>query len=73
MIPTLTPVDVGHVKIFLSYLDEGVALPDPAETIVAGDESAAVGYVAVFDADIRRIYMEYFPQPVMPEIEMESE
>lgn len=71
MISTITVIDADRVKISLSYLDEGVALSSPAETIIVGDESAAIGYTAVFDADIRRIYISCFPKPEMPEMECE--
>lgn len=70
MIPTITELDEKRTQIELSYLDEEVTLPEEAKTVVFGGESTAVGYVPIFDADIRRIFVGCFP---VPEILEESE
>lgn len=67
MIYTTNVVDDKHTQLTLSYADENVTLPCGAETLIEGDVAVAISYVPIFDADIRRIFAEFFP---VPEIEM---
>ena len=49
--------------IKVNFIDEGVELT--GETSVKGDESVALSYLPVFEADLRRNFSDLFPAPVI--------
>ena len=68
MITTTEIINDKRTKLILDFSDEGVSLV--GETEVVGDASKALSYAPFFEADLRRINAELFPQP---EPEMDGE
>ena len=71
MIATTEIINDKRTKLTIDFNDENITLV--GETEVAGDESAVLAYAHFFEQDLRRNNAELFPQPEMPEPEMESE
>lgn len=55
----------GTTTIQVDFADEGVNLQ--GKTSVKGDETSALRYLPIFEADLRRNNTELFPLPEMPE------
>jgi len=49
----------GTTRIQVDFTDEGVNLQ--GETILKGGEVEALAYLPIFEADLRRNYIELFP------------
>jgi len=50
--------------IKVNFIDEGVELT--GETSIKGDESVALSYLPVYEADLRRNFAHLFPVPELP-------
>jgi hypothetical protein len=59
MIHAITVNPDGTTTIRVDFTDEGVNLQ--GEIAIKGGEAKALGYVPIFEADLRRNYIELFP------------
>lgn len=60
-VKTTEIIDSEQTKLVIVFSDEGVNLT--GETVVMGDEAAAMAYAPFFEADLRRNNAKLFPQP----------